>query len=101
MDLGLALIARLAAIIPPPRCHVVRYSGVISSHASLRSQIVPVPAVAAPEENDKSSLPLSHYISWSQLLKKSYGRLNKRWYASRDGYIVHGEPAPCEGVPDR
>ena len=68
----LALIARLAAIIPPPRRHVVRYSGVISSHSSLRSQVVPVPAVAAPEEKDKPSLPLSHYISWSQLLKKTF-----------------------------
>jgi hypothetical protein len=66
----LALIARLAAIIPPPRRHVVRYSGVISSHSSLRSHVVPVPAVAAPEENDKPSLQLSHYISWSQLPKK-------------------------------
>jgi hypothetical protein len=68
----LALIARLAAIIPPPRRHVVRYSGVISSHSSLRSQVVPVPVVAAPEKSDKPSLPLSHYISWSQLLKRTF-----------------------------
>src|SRR5450759_4255683 len=68
----LALIARLAAIIPPPKRRVVRYSGVISSHSSLRSQIVPVPAAATPEEKDKPSLPLSHYISWSQLLKKTF-----------------------------
>jgi hypothetical protein len=72
----LALIARLAAIIPPPRRHVVRYSGVISSHSSLRSQIVPVPAVATPEATpegkDKPSLPLSHYISWSDLLRRTF-----------------------------
>jgi Putative transposase len=84
----LALIARLAALIPPPRRHVVRYSGVISSHSSLPSQVlgpahpatpargfaapVAVPVVPAPEENDKPSLPLSHYISWSQLLKKTF-----------------------------
>jgi hypothetical protein len=68
----LALIARLAAIIPPPKRHVVRYSGVLSSHSSLRSQAVPVPAVTAPEEKDKPSLPLSHYISWSQLLKRTF-----------------------------
>jgi hypothetical protein len=56
--------------------------------SSLRSQILgpahlpplhaasprpsPVPAVAAPEEDDKPSLPLSHYISWSHLLKKTF-----------------------------
>ena len=28
--------------------------------------------MAAPEENDKPSLPLSHYISWSHLLKKTF-----------------------------
>jgi hypothetical protein len=28
--------------------------------------------VAAPEETDKPSLPLSHYISWSHLLKKTF-----------------------------
>jgi hypothetical protein len=67
----LALIARLAAIIPPPRRHVVRYSGIISSHSSLRSQVVPVPVVPTPEEDDKPSRPLSHHISWSQLLKRA------------------------------
>lgn len=30
-----------------------------------------------------------------------YGRLNKRWYVNRNGYVVHSEPAPGEGVPDR
>jgi hypothetical protein len=28
--------------------------------------------VTAPEEKDKPSLPLSHYISWSQLLKRTF-----------------------------
>jgi hypothetical protein len=68
----LALIARLAALIPPPRRHVVRYTGVISSHSSLRSQIVPVPAASTPEEKDKPSRPLSHYISWSELLRRTF-----------------------------
>jgi len=67
-----ALIARLAALVPAPRRHLTGYFGVLSSHSSLRSQVVPVPAVAAPEEDDKPSLPLSHYISWSQLLKKTF-----------------------------
>jgi hypothetical protein len=74
----LALIARLAAIIPPPRRHVVRYSGIISSHSGIRSQVVPVPVVATPEatpdgkDKPSRSLPLSHYISWSQLLRRTF-----------------------------
>jgi hypothetical protein len=35
------LIARLVAAIPPPRFHMLRYFGVLSSHSSLRSEVVP------------------------------------------------------------
>jgi hypothetical protein len=38
---ALALIARRAALVPPPRRHLTRYCGVLSSHARLRSQVVP------------------------------------------------------------
>ena len=51
----LALIARLAAIVPPPKRHLTGYFGVLSSHSSLRSQIVPVP-IPTPEEKDKPSV---------------------------------------------
>jgi hypothetical protein len=71
----LALVARLAALVPPPKRHVTRYFGVLSSHSSLRSQCVPAPVPeSTPEEEDKSSrtLPLSHYISWSQLLRRTF-----------------------------
>ena len=37
------LITRLVAAIPPPRSHLVRYFGVLSSHASLRAEVVPKP----------------------------------------------------------
>jgi hypothetical protein len=35
------LISRLVAAVPPPRFHTLRYFGVLSSHASLRSEVVP------------------------------------------------------------
>jgi Putative transposase len=71
----LALIARLAALVPPPRRHLTGYFGVLSSHSSHRSQCVPAPVPeATPEQEDKSSrtLPLSHYISWSELLRRTF-----------------------------
>jgi len=37
------LIVRLIAAIPPPRFHLVRYSGVLSSHSKFRSEVVPKP----------------------------------------------------------
>ena len=79
-----ALIARLAAIVPPPRRHVTRYFGVLSSHCALRRLIVPAApmpssppaapqepkdaaAVAAPKPARKSS-----YIPWRELLRRTF-----------------------------
>jgi hypothetical protein len=35
------LLSRLAAAVPPPRWHTIRYFGVLCSHASPRSEVVP------------------------------------------------------------
>jgi hypothetical protein len=37
----LALLRRLALLIPPPRSHLVRYHGVLSSASAIRCKIVP------------------------------------------------------------
>ena len=37
------LIIRLIAAIPPPRFHLVRYFGVLSSHSKFPSEVVPKP----------------------------------------------------------
>ncbi len=37
----LELIEKLAALVPPPRFHVVRYDGVLAPAAKWRSQIIP------------------------------------------------------------
>jgi hypothetical protein len=70
----LALIARLAALVPPPRRHLTGYFGVLSSHSSHRNQCVPVPVPETPQEEDTSprTLQLSHYISWSELLQRTF-----------------------------
>jgi hypothetical protein len=70
----LALIARLAALVPPPKRHVVRYFGVLSSHSSLRSQVVPAPTAppAASAEQDQPKRR-SRYIRWSELLRRVFG----------------------------
>jgi hypothetical protein len=49
------LIARVCALIPPPRFHMIRYFGVLSSHASRRREVVPgpkVPAEGTPKQLD-------------------------------------------------
>lgn len=37
----LDFIARLAALVPPPRVHLTRFHGVFAAHAALRSAITP------------------------------------------------------------
>lgn len=37
----LDFIARLAALVPPPRFHMVRYHGVLAAHAAVRAEVVP------------------------------------------------------------
>jgi hypothetical protein len=68
----LALIARLAALVPPPRRHTVRYFGVLSSHSASRSQVVPNPAAAPlPGQDKPKNTP--KYIRWSELLLRVFG----------------------------
>jgi len=45
------LITRLIAAIPPPRFHLVRYFGVLSSHSKFRSEVIP-----KPPQNSAASL---------------------------------------------
>jgi len=70
----LALIARLAALVPPPRRHITRYFGVLSSHATSRSEVVPAPATlpAASGEQDKPKRR-PRYIRWAELLRRVFG----------------------------
>jgi Putative transposase len=72
----LALIARLAALVPPPRRHITRYFGVLSSHSKLRSQVVPAqpaPAETAPKPPAETQPPRpGRYIPWAELLRRTY-----------------------------
>jgi len=39
----LEFLAKLAALVPPPRVHAVRYHGVLGPHGSVRHEVVPGP----------------------------------------------------------
>ncbi len=44
----LQFMQRLAALVPRPRLHLIRFHGVLAPHAKLRAAIVPHPARAKP-----------------------------------------------------
>jgi hypothetical protein len=92
---GIELVARLAALVPPPRMHLTRYFGVFASRAQLRAQVVPSPpppvaAVAAGCEHagapvgarssdagdvanaSAAAQSRRRRMKWSQLLRRVY-----------------------------
>src|SRR5690606_9596636 len=86
----LSLLCRLAAAVPPPRFHTVRYAGGLSSASKWRPLIVPKPASAKPASAGASDAPesrlsadeapardqnaaSSRYRPWAELLRRTLG----------------------------
>ena len=97
------LLARLVAAIAPPRFHMFRYVGVLSSHSKLRAEVVPTPPQdptrykAPPASGDQELLELAKDEGEGQ---HRNGR--KRW-AWLLGHVfrVYVETCPKCGGPMR
>ena len=72
----LSLLARLAAAVPPPRLHTVRYAGVLAPASKLRAHIVPKPTAPpeplASESPEPKNTAGSRYRPWAELLKRCF-----------------------------
>ncbi len=75
-------IAKLAALVPPPRAHLTRFHGVFAPNASLRSQLTPSgrgkksatdaeSTRASPDERTPNQRRRA--MSWAQRLKRVFG----------------------------
>ena len=65
----LSLLCRLAASVPAPRMHTVRYAGVLASASKLRRRIVPKPpAATSGEDANEPKRQGCRYRSWAELL---------------------------------
>ncbi len=64
------LLEKLAALVPLPRVHLVRYGGCLAPHSHLRGAIIPTPRQqgVADEETDTGS----PRWSWARLLKRVF-----------------------------
>jgi hypothetical protein len=79
----LSLLSRLAASVPAPRLHTVRYdpwksptgdAGVLASASKLRARLAPKPAVALKPTADVPESPRrGAYRPWAELLKRTFG----------------------------
>jgi hypothetical protein len=77
----LEFMQRLAALVPRPRLHLIRFHGVLASNAKLRPLVVPqgpevqeqATEVAVPGECEvETGQAGPHRISWAQLLKRVF-----------------------------
>ena len=77
----LSLLSRLAASVPAPRLHTVRYAGALGSASKLRARLVPKPVadaahvVAAPVEtaHEQTTPRRRPYRRWAELLMRTFG----------------------------
>src|SRR5712691_3639684 len=62
----LELLEKLAAIVPLPRAHLVRYAGCLAPHSKLRDAIIPTPRQQGGDgEETRTGTP---YWNWARLL---------------------------------
>jgi hypothetical protein len=69
----LSLLCRLAASVPPPRHHTVRYAGVLGAVSEWRSRIVPPPDEALAPRRARKRKRRSRYRTWAELLARTLG----------------------------
>jgi len=69
----LSLLCRLAASVPPPRHHTVRYAGVLGAASEWRSRIVPPSDEALTPERAGKKKRRSRYRTWAELLARTFG----------------------------
>jgi hypothetical protein len=64
------LLEKLAALVPLPRVHLVRYGGCLAPHSSLRGAITPTPRQQGGAGDDARTE--SSCWSWARLLKQVF-----------------------------
>jgi len=74
---GLEFVEKLAALVPPPRIHLIRFFGCLAPHAKIRSLIVPKKEKehegVVPESEPSTDLPKrTRRMSWAELLARVF-----------------------------
>jgi hypothetical protein len=124
----LELLEKLAALVPPPRFNLVRYSGVLAPSSGLRRRIIPVKPAEDPvdefrcgrhgnhsrkhcEKRDKSNLGMhERRYGWAELLKRVFSvdslKCERCGAKMRNLCAIHPPEAikkilDCLGIPSR
>ena len=68
----LELMERLAALVPRPRIHLTRFSGVFAPHYKYRAMVVPKPPAPPPAAVSETPEFRNSRITWARLLKRVF-----------------------------
>jgi hypothetical protein len=68
----LELMQRLAALVPRPRLHLIRFHGVLAPHAGLRAAIVPGPPQKPGDDAAHHAHEAPARMGWARLLKRVF-----------------------------
>jgi len=68
----LEFMQRLAALVPRPRLHLIRFHRVLAPHAGLRAAIVPRPARNASVHAGEHAHGAPTRMNWARLLKRVF-----------------------------
>ena len=70
-------IAKLAALVPPPRAHLNRFHGIFAPNATLRAQLTPgvrgKDATADANADHRTPDERRRSMTWAQRLKRVFG----------------------------
>ena len=77
-------MAKLAALVPPPRAHLTRFHGVFAPNANLRAQLTPsgrgkrpstdaAPVDVSANDQQRSPEERRRAMTWAQRLKRVFG----------------------------
>jgi hypothetical protein len=81
----LELLEKLAALVPLPRLHLVRYGGCLAPHSKLRAAIILTPRQQGLEEpKDRSTSP---NWTWARLLKRVFAIDRERCPVCQQGRL--------------
>src|SRR2546427_5058208 len=79
----LELLEKLAALVPLPHVHLVRYGGCLAPHSALREAIIPTLRQQGLDgEETKTGTP---YWPWARLLSRVFGLEMSTWPFCRRG----------------
>src|SRR5262249_15652313 len=95
----LELLEKLAALVPLPRVHLVRYGGCLAPHSHLRGAIRPTPRQQGLDgEEAPTGTP---YWPWARLLGRVFGLAMRTFPFGRRGPLRFWAFTPQGGVTPR